>query len=79
MRLPCRVIQYSDMERCETCMLTWDTNEAYPPECPRAPTDARKGAAYRCIALSLWLYTHGLRALAPPVLSVGRWLFRMGL
>jgi hypothetical protein len=30
---PCKVRQYSDMTKCESCGLCWDTNDQYPPEC----------------------------------------------
>jgi len=29
----CKVNQYSDMAKCETCGLCWDMNDQYPPEC----------------------------------------------
>jgi hypothetical protein len=30
----CKIRQYSDMTKCESCGLCWDTNDQYPPDCP---------------------------------------------
>ena len=32
--------QFSDITLCETCGLSWDTNDPAPPACPNALTDA---------------------------------------
>lgn len=38
----CRPIQYSDQTVCETCGLTWDTNDSAEPPCPFDPVDPIK-------------------------------------
>jgi dCMP deaminase len=32
---PCRIIISGDHTRCETCGTEWDTNDSFPPPCPR--------------------------------------------
>ena len=31
--MTCQAKQYSDMKRCDTCDLSWDTNDPAPPPC----------------------------------------------
>ncbi len=37
--MKCKHVQYGDMMLCETCAISWDTNDSYPPQCPLETTD----------------------------------------
>lgn len=65
----CRVHIHGDTTICDACGLVWDTNDLYPPECPKFEyADNRgllKGLAFGLpISLVLWTIIYfAIRAL----------------
>jgi hypothetical protein len=49
--LPCDARQFSDQMICETCDLTWDTNDSNPPSCKRPADHGELAGTCDCAAL----------------------------